>query len=181
MRTVIVYGSQYGTARRYAEALAGRTESEIRSYEGPLDLDVYDNIVYIGALYAGGVLGLKKTLSGIHDLQSKKIVIVTVGLADPNDRENTETIRNGLKKLLPENVCNHARIFHLRGGIDYSRLNLKHRMMMALLYRKAKGLPEEKKTAEVRAMIDTYGKHVDFVDLNGLDPIIHEIGYEPTK
>jgi menaquinone-dependent protoporphyrinogen IX oxidase len=181
MRTVIVYGSQYGTAKRYAEALAGRTESEIRSCEDLKDLDVYDNIVFIGALYAGGVLGLKKTLSGIHDLQNKKIVIATVGLADPNDRENTETIRNGLKKQLPENICNHASIFHLRGGIDYSRLNLKHRTMMALLYRKAKGLPEEKKTAEVRAMIDTYGKRVDFVDLSSLDPIIREIGYEPAK
>ena len=67
MRTIIVYSSQYGTAKRYAEALAGRTESEIRSYEDPLDLDIYDNIVFIGALYAGGVPGLKKTLSGIHD------------------------------------------------------------------------------------------------------------------
>ena len=33
-----------------------------------------------------------KTLSGIHDLQNKKIVIATVGLADPNDKENTEII-----------------------------------------------------------------------------------------
>ena len=86
-----------------------------------------------------------------------------------------------VKKQLPENICNHASIFHLRGGIDYSCLNLKHRTMMALLYRKAKGLPEEKKTAEVRAMIDTYGKRVDFVDLSSLDPIIREIGYEPAK
>ena len=181
MRTVIVYGSQYGTAKRYAEALAGRTESEIRSCKDLKDLDVYDNIVFIGALYAGGVLGLKKTLSGIHDLQNKKIVIATVGLADPNDRENIEAIRNGLKKQLSENIFIHARVFHLRGGIDYSCLNLKHRTMMALLYRKAKGLPEEKKTAEVRAMIDTYGKRVDFVDLSSLDPIIREIGYEPAK
>jgi hypothetical protein len=33
-----------------------------------------------------------KALSGIHDLQNKKIVIATVGLADPNDKENTEII-----------------------------------------------------------------------------------------
>ena len=89
MRTIIVYGSQYGTAKRYAEALAGRTDSEVRSYEESMDLDAYDNIVLIGALYAGGVMGLKKTLSGIHDLKNKKIIIATVGLADTNDRENT--------------------------------------------------------------------------------------------
>lgn len=181
MRSIIVYGSQYGTAKRYAEALAGKTGSEIRSYEEAMDLDVYDNIVFIGALYAGGVLGLKKTLSGIHDLQNKKIVIATVGLADPNDRENTETIRSSLKKQLSENIFIHARIFQLRGGIDYSRLNLKHRTMMALLYGKAKGLPEEKKTAEVKVMIDTYGKQVDFVDFISLDPIIREIRNETAR
>ena len=31
------------------------------------------------------------------------------------------------------------------GGIDYSRLNFKHKTMMGLLYKKAIGLPEEKK------------------------------------
>ena len=35
---------------------------------------------------------------------------------------------------------------------------------MALLYAKAKGLPEEKKNAETQAMIETYGKQVSFVE-----------------
>ena len=176
MKAVIIYGSQYGTARRYAEALAGRTGFEIRRFEDATDLDAYDIIVYIGALYAGGVLGLKKTFTGMRACADKKIVIATVGLADPNDRENTEAIRSALKKQLPASVYSQARICHLRGGIDYSRLNLKHRTMMALLYRKAKGLPEEKKTAEVRAMIETYDRQVDFVDFERLDEIIREIG-----
>jgi hypothetical protein len=30
-------------------------------------------------------------------------------------------------------------------------------------------------------MIDTYGKRVDFVDFNSLDPIIREIGYETAQ
>ena len=55
-------------------------------------------------------------------------------------------------------------MFHLRGAIDYSKLNLKHRTMMALLYAKAKGLPEKKKNAETQAMIETYGKQVSFVE-----------------
>jgi hypothetical protein len=43
--------------------------------------------------------------------------------------------------------------------------------MMRLLYSKAKGLPEEEKTAEVRAMIETYGKQVYFIDFGALSPI----------
>ena len=55
-------------------------------------------------------------------------------------------------------------MFHLRGAIDYGKLNLKHRTLMALLYAKAKGLPEEKRNAEAQAMIETYGKQVSFVE-----------------
>ena len=60
-------------------------------------------------------------------------------------------------------------------GIDYGRLGLKHKTMMTLLYNKAKKLPEEKKTAEVRAMIDTFNTKVDFVEFTALEPIAKEI------
>ncbi|MBQ3258195.1 MAG: hypothetical protein IJA67_12415, partial [Oscillospiraceae bacterium] len=61
------------------------------------------------------------------------------------------------------------------GGIDYSRLSFKHKTMMGLLYRKAVGLPEEKKTAEVKAMIETYNKKVKFVDFDSLTAIVNDI------
>ena len=47
--------------------------------------------------------------------------------------------------------------------------------MMGMLYKKAVTLPEDKKTSEVRAMIETYNKQVDFVDFNSLDSIIQEL------
>ena len=62
MRTAIVYSSQYGTAKRYAEALARRTESEIRSYEDPLDLDIYDNIVFHRRIVCRRRAGTEKDL-----------------------------------------------------------------------------------------------------------------------
>lgn len=66
-------------------------------------------------------------------------------------------------------------VFHLRGGIDYGKLNFIHKTMMTLLYNKVKNLPEEKKTAEVKAMIDTFNQKVDFVDYDSLKPIVEEI------
>ena len=47
--------------------------------------------------------------------------------------------------------------------------------MMKLLYKKAVTLPEIKKTAEVKAMIETYNKKVSFVDFSSLDKIIAEL------
>ena len=63
----------------------------------------------------------------------------------------------------------------MRGGIDYSKLNFAHKTMMKLLYNAVKNLPEEKQTAEDRAMIETYNKKVDFINYSSLDQIINTI------
>lgn len=172
---MIIYGSQYGTAKQYAAELANRLQCEMRSYEEIKDIDAYETIIYIGALYAGGVLGMKKTFRNLHNTKHKKIVIVTVGLANPHNKENTDNIKSGIKKQLSSEVYDLAHFFHLRGGIDYSRLNLKHKAMMSLLYRKARNLPDDQKTAEVQAMIETYNKQVNFIDFNELDAILHTV------
>lgn len=168
MNTLILYGSQYGTAKQYAQMLAAQTGLPLSACEDAWAAD-YEQIVYFGALYAGGVKGLKAAAGRMR--RDTRLVLVTVGLADPADRENVEHIRSAARRQLPEELLAHTEFFHLRGGIDYSRLSLKHKTMMALLYNKAKHLPEEKKTAEVRAMIETYGSVVRFVDPDALTAV----------
>jgi hypothetical protein len=68
-------------------------------------------------------------------------------------------------------VNDESKIFHLRGAIDYTGLSLKHRIMMKLLYSKVTTIPEAERNAEVRALIATYGKQVDFVNFDTLKPI----------
>jgi len=171
MQGIILYGTYYGSSKQYAEELTRRSGLACVSYEDAGDLSNYDRITYIGSLYAGGVLGLKETFGKLANWRQKQIVIATVGLADTKDAENVANIRKGMARQLPEGMMEHARIVHLRGGIDYSRLSVKHKLMMSLLYQKAKNLPPEKKTAEVRAMIDTYNQVVDFVDFSRVDEL----------
>ena len=101
--------------------------------------------------------------------------MVTIGLADPTDEKNINNIRNNIKIQIPKEIFEKAKLFHLRGGIDYSKLNFVHKTMMKLLYNAVKNVPNEKQTAENRAMIETYNKKVDFIDFSGLDKIINEI------
>ena len=61
MNTIILYGSEYGATRRYAEKLAEQIGLPAVSYEKAGSLAGYEQIVYLGGLYAGGVKGLKKT------------------------------------------------------------------------------------------------------------------------
>lgn len=172
MASIVIYGSQYGTAKQYAEELARRTDIKVLKYDEVGDINQYDTIAYVGALYAGGVVGMKKTFARLASCTGKTIVIATVGLADPSDQENVENIEGTMRQQLPAKMFEAARIFHLRGGIDYAKLGFKHKAMMRLLYNKAKNLPEEKKNAEVRAMLETYGKQVSFVDFDTLEPLV---------
>ena len=169
MKTLILYGSQYGTTKRYADELSRLTGLPAVSYEKAPDLAGCEQIVYLGGLYAGGVKGLKQTARKFP--AGVRLILVTVGLADVQDEQNIENIRRSVRRQLPAEVLQNAALFHLRGGIDYSRLNLTHRTMMTLLYNHARKLPPEQQNAETRAMIETFGTKVDFVDVAALGPV----------
>ena len=177
MEHIILYGSQYGSARRYAQKLSEQTGIPAASYKDAPALAGKKTIVYLGGLYAGGVVGLGKTLRKVSLQDGQKLILVTVGLADPNEPENQRNIRASLQKQLPA-LFGKAQIFHLRGGIDYQKLSFAHRTMMKLLYQSLRHTPLENQTAENRALIETYGKQVDFTDFNSLEPIIREIQRE---
>lgn len=63
----------------------------------------------------------------------------------------------------------------LADPMDEENIANIRRTMMGLLYHKAVSLPEEKKTADTRAMIETYNKQVDFVDFDRLNEIMEQM------
>ena len=110
--------------------------------------------------------------------QKEYCINVCKGDMPYNPTINDDTIKNinnGIKKELPETILNKIKIFHLRGGIDYNKLNFMHKTMMKLLYTKAKSIKEENKTEEIKDLIDTYNKQIDFTNFSSLDKIITEI------
>ena len=162
MEKLIVYGSQYGTAKQYAERFSEMTGIPVRDYKGAKDLKPYDLILYFGGLYAGNVKGLKHTAKALRE--GTKLIVV-----------NAENILNSVRKQVPERLLPGMAVFHLRGGIDYKKLSMKHKAMMAFLIYHLKKLPEERKTEETKAMIETYNSEVNFVDYHSLDQIAEVI------
>ncbi|MBR4496201.1 MAG: hypothetical protein IKP12_03620 [Acholeplasmatales bacterium] len=172
---IIIYGTVYGSSKRYAEILSKKYNMEMKSFNEIKDINIYDEIIYIGSLYAGGVLGMKKTLNKIKDLTNKKIIIATCGVADPLDTENIKVIRNNMKKQLKEEIFNISSIYHIRGAIDYIKLSGKHKFMMNLLYKKCIKIPEEERTPDMRGLIETYDKQVDFISEDFLKELEKEL------
>ncbi|NCD05615.1 MAG: hypothetical protein EOL97_05805 [Spirochaetia bacterium] len=175
MEKIIIYGSKYGTTKAYAQELSKKTEIPIIEYSKVTNLESYDVVIYFGGLYAGGVLGLKDTLNK-HPLSiNQKLIIITVGLSDPNVTENTDNIKKSLSTQISKDLYDNCKIFHLRGGVDYSKLSVMHKIMMKALYNKTKKLPIEKQNEETKALIETYNKKVNFVDFKTLNQIINSL------
>ena len=125
-------------------------------------------------MYAGGVKGLKNTFRLLKN-SNIKTILGTVGLAEGNNKENTNNIKASLEKQLEKDIYKNSLIFHLRGGIDYSKLNFKHKTMMKMLYHSLKNKPIESLTQEDKALIETYNTKVDFVDYDSLKQIVEVI------
>lgn len=172
MKTIIIYGSKYGSGEAYAQALAEKLNLPLLDYRSLKDTKTYDAIICMGSLYAGGVLGLEKTLKVLSSSDIKKFFLITVGLADPNNLENRESIRNNICPKLPKSLISKTEIFHLRGSIDYEKLNLIHKVMMKFLYHSVKNSSPEKQNEETKTFIATYKQRVDYVDFKSLDKIV---------
>ena len=102
MGVKIVYGSHYGTTERYAQELSRRVGIPAVDYRKMGEISSQDTVIYLGGLYAGGLVGLKKSLPKLKT--AANLIVVTVGLADPEEEENVQHIRASVTKQLGEEL-----------------------------------------------------------------------------
>lgn len=170
-RIIVVYGSKYGTAKRYAQWIAEQLDAQaVPENEVTKDQLLSSDVVILGGgIYASSILGAKVARKFEPILLEKELILFTVGLADPMIKEPFQPI---LKKNFSENLRSHAHIFHFRGGIDYQNLTFTHKAMMAMLLKMLKRKPESERSEDDRLMIQTYGEKVDFCDSKSIAPLV---------
>ena len=177
MRILVTYASKYGTTKRYAQWIAEDLACDLRdSREVNAELlKSYDILIHGGGLYAGGLSGIQTIVKNYDAISNKRIILFSCGLADPEDPENVAHIEAGLEKVLTPEMREKIRQFHLRGGIDYSRLGLTHKAMMAMLRRVMLKKGYGNLRSEDQMMLDTYGGTVDFTNRESLAPLLNYV------
>ena len=177
MKTLVTYASIYGTTKQYAYWIAEELSCDIRESKtvDEKTLEQYDVILHGGGLYAGGLLGLQPILKHFSRLEGKHVILFSCGLSDPMDSKVVADIEANTKKIMNPEKYAKVKYFHLRGGIDYSRLNLLHRGMMAMVCSQIRKKGYENLNSEDRQMLDTYEKKVDFTDRNTIVPILEYV------
>ena len=150
---VIVYETQGGSSKKYAEWLAERLDTVCES-ASEIKGDIDDRIIYVGWRSGPMIVGLK-------DFSNRKNVIaaVCVGL-EQYDEKVMKTIRkkNGID-----------RVFYVRGGMDRSKLSFGQKLLLSFVSAKMKVMNRSPEDREIRKVMDHGG---DFSSPEQLDEVV---------
>ncbi|MDR0767392.1 MAG: flavodoxin domain-containing protein [Methanosarcinales archaeon] len=165
-KIAVIYKSKYGSTKQYAEWIA--EELEAQTFESAkvksADLAAYDVVIYGGGLYAGTINGVKT----VAEANCNKLVVFTVGLEHVTAVDCADIMAKAFApELLPTITA-----FHLRGRMDYKKMGLIHKGMMAVVKYEAEKKPADKHTRFDDFVLETYGKEVDFVDRATIMPLV---------
>jgi len=173
MNIAVIYCSKYGTTKQYAEWIAetlGAKLFESRTIKADR-LDDFDMIIYGGGLYAGGISGINLVTKN----PCNNLIIFTVGLATPENTDYSEILAKNLSSEMRQNT----KVFHLQGGIDYKKLGIVHKAMMAMMMNMTKKAVAKKKESEIsnddKEFLVTYGKKVDFTSKQNILPLVEYV------
>lgn len=175
IKTAVVFQSHYGSTKQYAQWIAEELSCDLweRKKIKAADLEPYHTIIYGGGLYAGGILGVDLLTKDFSRFCHKNLILFTCGLADPSNPSNVEGIQKIITKAPTPSMQEAFALFHLRGAIDYPKLGLIHKIMMAAVHNQVKKKDADSLSAENKEFLATYGKAVDFTDRASIMPIVH--------
>ena len=133
MKTLIIYTSQTGFTKKYADWLAQKTGGDLLDLKDAQKkndafFEDYEAIVYGGWVMAASVVKVKWFLNRAASWKGKKLAIYCVG-GSPNDNPDVEVM---LKNMLTDEQREYIRAFYCQGGFNYERMNTPSRLAMKM-------------------------------------------------
>lgn len=170
-KVIVVYKSKSGYTEKYAKWIAEELDCSLSEAKNVKlsDLMQYDTIIYGGGLYATGINGIKLITSSLDSLESKNIIVFTLG-ASPIREETKEELKN---KNFTKSQQERIDFYMLRGGFDFKKLKPFDKLLMLIL--KAKLKAKKERNADERGMLASYDHPADFTDKRRIQPIIEAV------
>lgn len=165
-RILVGYRSVSGFTKIYAEWIAQALGADLCSSKrmNAKLLASYDIIIFGGSLHASGVSGLKRFSKHFENLAGKRIIVFCTG-ASPETQALVEQIK---KANLP--AQSQIPLFYMRGGFDFSKLDLWNKILMTLFKWKLRMIRE--KSSDVKGMLAAYEKPMDSVKKERIDDLV---------
>ncbi|MCQ2420349.1 MAG: hypothetical protein MJ118_04370 [Clostridia bacterium] len=135
MIQAILYSSSTGHTKQYAEMLAAKTGLPVFAY-GQQTLAPGTEVIYLGWLMAGSVVGLKQAMKNYSVL-----CVIATGMSPVTEKQH----RDIRKK---HSLSGDCELFYLQGGLDLQKIPAPQRAVLKLICKSAaKALEGKERTA----------------------------------
>lgn len=173
MKTIVIYTSQTGFTKMYAQWICETTGAECVEFKQAKkkNLSDYDAVIYGGWFMAGGIKNLDWFKKQIPFLSAagKKIIVYGVG---GSPAESTD-VPKAMRRNFTEEEWNSLKAFYCPGGYNYEKMSGFSKFMMKMftkmLANKKDASEEEKKMAEM------ISHSYDISDWKYIEPILAEL------
>ncbi len=171
MKTAVIYTSQTGFTKRYANWIADSMNADIFDLKDVQKKDAahfagYDAIVYAGWLCAEKVVKVNWFFEKAGSWKDKKLALVCVG-GSPN---GTAAAERTIESILPEEYRDYIRAFYCQGGFNYDKMNMPSKIAMKMFA----GMLKNKKDAtdEIKEMAERVSHSYDIADRKFTEPVV---------
>ena len=168
MKTIVIYNSQTGFTKRYAEWIAEEAGADCLELSAAKkkNLDAYGAIIFGGWACAGGISKLSWFKDNIEKWADKQLIVFCVG-GSPIDSPD---IGPALKQNFKESEWKKVNVFYCPGGFNYEKMSVPSKLMMKMFI---KMLKAKKGKAEAEAeMIKMISSSYDISDKKYIEPIL---------
>ncbi len=168
MKTIIIYNSQTGFTKRYAEWIAEAAEADCieLSAAKKKDLTAYEAIVFGSWACAGSISKISWFKGNIDKWTGKKLIVFCVG-ASPIENPEVEI---ALSQIFNESERKKAALFYCPGGLNYDKMAAPSKLMMKLFVKSLKA--KKVKTQEDELMIKMISSSYDIAGKQYIEPIL---------
>lgn len=169
MKTIVVYTSQTGFTRRYAQWIADAAGADCveLSQAKKENLSRYDAVVYGGWACAGGISKLGWFKGNMDKWRGKKLAVFCVG-GSPIDSPDIEP---ALRRNFTDEEFKKVHVFYCPGGFNYEKMSVPSRLMMKMFIKALKA--KKDKTEAEDAMIRMISGSYDISDRKYIEPILN--------
>ena len=172
MKTLVIYTSQTGFTKRYAEWISEELNADIYELKDVKKktndfFEPYEAIIYAGCCMAGMVVKVKWFFERAAYWNNKMLSVVAVG-ASPNDNPEVDEF---LKSLLTDEQRALIKAFYCQGGINYDKMKFTSRTAMKMF---ANSLKKNKNSSEDdKKKGEKISKSYDITDKRFIDPVVN--------
>jgi hypothetical protein len=157
----IVYVSNAGSSKKYAEMLSEKTGYPCYAFSDS-DKAVGSDVIFIGWVMAGAVQGLSEARVKFGTLKA----VVAVGMMKSDSQDAAIKEKNSISEPY----------FSLAGAFDIKKLSGMYKMMMGMMVKMIKGKLKESNDPKAKEMVEKFEEGFDMVSEENLSDILAFFG-----